>query len=432
MIGPIYQTRALGRSAHFLALALALVSPVFVHAQGRPRAVDAPRIERRSTEEHRRDPSEGRSTPDRDVRIKELSPGWVVEEKQSTRRFGGDYSRSLRETAESRFRRLIDTPIDIKGLRLISMIDNSQTTDAVQASPLLRSLAVAGASLTRDEVLATIRQSSGKVVLFLAHIRDDGSIETKDQLIPIRELADVASSSNVPFLAMGCRSANFVSSGYTTEINSVDVVTKLAKTLGTAETFGNVLGSLTTRNDDIQLDWQFLAGATEVLRIKLFDKKGDERGAIYVGGIRAWYSTPSPQPTRLAYLAVKTGLPYWIWRGLIFSCLLVITVCLFELANVGLGSEILRISSGCLFVLCFIGSLLAIAVIITGLGLAASGPFESFFFVAAMVLVYLCFNEGGKVFDHPRNMPAFVIKGRVPLGTLGLTVLGLTISAIVG
>jgi hypothetical protein len=312
------------------------------------------------------------------------------------------------------------------------MIDNSQTTDAIQASPLLRDLAIGGAFLTREEVLATIRQSTGKVVLFLAHIRDDGSIETKDQFIPIREVADVARSSNVPFLAMGCHSANFVSSGYTAEINSVDVVTKLAKTLGTAETFGNVLAGLITHNDGIQLDWNFLAGATEVLRVRLLDKKGDKRGAIYVGGIRGWYSDPTPTPTRLAYLAVKTGVPYWIFRGVIFSCLLMITVYLFELANLGLGREILELSSGCLFQLCLFASLVASCFLIMGLALVVSGTLGPILFlVAALILGTFWFKKGGDVFD-PRKVPAFVIERRVPFGVLGLAVMGVAISAIVG
>jgi hypothetical protein len=419
--------RLLGKWAQILALSSALGSPVLVQAQ---RAIEAPKVERSSDDEYRVDRSEGHSVSGTNFVIKELSLGWVVKEELSTRRFGASYSSTLRETAESRLRRLIDVPIDIKGIRLINMIDNSQTADAVQASPLLKDLTVAGTLLNRDEVLAVIRQSAGKVVLFLAHIRHDGSIETGDQFIPIQELADLASASNVPFLAMGCRSANFVPSGYTLEINSLDVVTKLARTLGTAETFGNVLGSLMTGDNGIQLDWKFLAGATEVLRIKLLDIKGEERGAIYIGGIRGWHSTPAPQAARLAYVAVKTGIPYWIWRGGILSCLLIITVCLFELAVVGLGKEILRISSGCLFYLCFVTSLFGVAALVAALGQLASGPSGMIFLIAAMIWLGFCFSRGGIVFQL-KEIPKFVVLRRLPFGILGLMVFGFAISAIV-
>ena len=426
MLGSASLTRAFGRWALILAVS-ALVSPLSV-AQ---RAIGAQRIDRAPDEEHGRDSVEGHSKLGSNFRVKRISLGWNVEEEQSNRRFGANYSTSLREAAESRLRHLVDAPINIKGLRLINMIDNSQTTDAIHASQLLNSLVVAGASLTRDEVLTTIRQSAGKVILFLAHIREDGSIETKDQFIAIQELAALADSSNVPFLALGCRSANFVSSGYSKEINSFDVVTRLGRTLGTAETFGNVLAGLMTSDDDIQLDWKFLAGATEVLRIKLVDKKAGDRGAIYVGGIRSWSSAPVPQPTRLAYLALETGLPYWAWRGGLFSCLLVIVVWLFELANLSLGVEILKLSSGCFVQLCWFALVFAGAGLIAASGQLVSGPLGMGFFVAALIWIGFCLHTRGLIFDV-RGIPEFALKRKVPLGVLGLAVLGFSISAILG
>src|SRR5690242_11006213 len=113
MLRPVSLTRALGRSARILALGSALGCSAFVQAQGRPRAAEPPPIERSPVKESSRGYADGHSITDRGVWIKDVAPGWTVEEEQSTRKFGRAYSDTLRDTAESRFQKLVNTPIDI-------------------------------------------------------------------------------------------------------------------------------------------------------------------------------------------------------------------------------------------------------------------------------------------------------------------------------
>lgn len=414
------------RSSIVLLSLIGLVGPPALWAPpGRPAARPVPRIERFEpggrfgTEGPARTPME---TPlERDYRSKEIAPGVFVREEQSDRRFGGHYSADVKGYSEAQFRQLAESPIDIRRLRLISLIDNTRTSDAIKYSQILSRIAVEGDSYTRQQLLASV-QTPDSVVLLFTHVGQDGQIQTKDGALPVQEVVAFAKKRSVPILVVGCNSDDFIGTGYTGLLNSLEMVGRLEATLKSAHSYRDFVNGLAPPGEAVQLDWAFLIGAGEILRIKILDSEGKTRAVVYASGFPGM-QVVAPPPSGLSYLAVHSGLPYWLWRGVGFTLAMILGVYLVGFVRPGLGDEVFELCSasmgGCATLIAYLAIVLAFALVASLLSWLG----------VILFLVGMGFLQS---ITENWEIPAFVVDHPRVFGVTSLTVLGLFLSGVMG
>jgi hypothetical protein len=145
-------------------------------------------------------------------------------------------------------------------------------------------------------------------------------------------------------LVVGCNSATFGETGYTTLLDSIEVVQRLASTLESARSYRDFVSGLATPQEAVQLDWEFLVRAGEIMRIKIVDREGSQRIVIYPSGFRGMQAG-FPQVSGRDYLAASSGLALWIWRGLGFAVVALLAVLFAGQVSLGLPDKILEVSA---------------------------------------------------------------------------------------
>ena len=316
-----------------------------------------------------------------------------------TFKYGSSYSNELRHFGETRFATLKNSPVDVTRVKMISLIENSQTTEAIQGSRVLSGMSRQEAGSNRDQLFAALKASPVHVILLLTHITEHGMVELRDGDVPLAEIGQAAHEHSVPLLVVGCRSARFLTSGYKGYLNSIEMVGRIDHALGSAHSFGDLVSGFAHSDEALVLDWEFLQSAHDTLRVRLVGNDGGELGVVYLYGFQGWIGAP-PKPSGLALLAAKSGWAFWVWRGVAFAAgLLVLAMATARLAPEFLDRAAAR-TLGYFEVGCAVLALIGIFVATLYFGGTAGLVVFFSLIVLGMIVWFLLFVK------HFRNNPA--------------------------
>lgn len=354
----------------------------------------------------------------------EVSAGVVIRDRTSRRTFGTEYAKKLRDESDRRYREFSSSPIDIQRLRILSLIDNSQTREAISDSSTLRPLTVEAPSATRQQLFDLMMRSQGKVIFLLTHLSPNGMIEASDGDISVQDLNMAAKNQAIPMLVVACRSRNFLPSGYTTLLNSLDMVKLIDGAVGSASSYGELLDHLATENEPLELDAEFLATTHDILKIRAGDGKGNERLVLYATGFPGTRGSP-PVAAGLARVAVRTGWPYWLWRGLVYATAGLLFGFAADLFRPGAFKWITLACS-----LCFFYCILACFVVLAGASFVGEGHEMGWTSLIVLWVVFAVIHQIGD-FGSP-ILERLLDRHQTSIGITGMFVIALLASAVIG
>jgi hypothetical protein len=258
--------------------------------------------------------NKGKSTPesalDQQYPLTEVQSNVFVRAAKPDRTLGTAYGLELIKDANQYFDSLRLQRIDISKLRLLSLVDNVRTEEAIFNSPLAsisKDMGSADAITLHQEV----SQATGNVLLVLGHITLDGNLELGKENVAVADLYEIAKRSRVPLIVVGCYSESFGPVGYKNKLDSAVIADRLAEAIhAEVNTFGSLLTALSA-GSTLVVDWRFLLDANGVLAIRVLDKDNNEEMRVYAYGIST-KQLPLPSQTGLHHLIAKRHIPFWL------------------------------------------------------------------------------------------------------------------------